>query len=189
MRPLMSRYPDFYRGSQEFADLQGALEPELEALWDARDDMMAQLDVETATWGLRYWEQTLGIPVEEAKPVDYRRSRVKAKLRGAGVTTVAMIRDVAESYSNGAVAVLEHPADYRLDIKFVGTVGIPPNLEDLTDALREILPAHLWWDYIIVYNTHNVLAGYTHAQLAGHTQLALREEALDGNADESLSAG
>ena len=97
MRKLIARYQDFYAGSPEFVDLQEALEPEALALWEARDGLLDQLVVETATWGLKYWEQTLGIPVDEAKELDYRRSRIKSRLRGAGVTTVALIQNVAES--------------------------------------------------------------------------------------------
>ena len=172
MRALISRYPDFYAGSPEFVDLQDALEPETLALWTVRDGLMDQLCVNTATWGLRYWEQTLGIPVEQEKALEYRRSRIRSKLRGSGVTTVALIESVAESFSNGDVAVTEDPQACRLEIKFVGTVGIPPNLEDLTESLREILPAHLAWDYVIVFNTWN--------ETAQHTWDELRTRSWDG---------
>ena len=36
MTALMARYPDFYRGSGEFVDMQQALEPEVLALWQAQ---------------------------------------------------------------------------------------------------------------------------------------------------------
>lgn len=165
MRALIARYPDFYAGSPEFVDMQNALEPEALALWTARDSLMDQLCVNTATWGLQYWEQTLGITVEQGKDLEYRRSRIRSKLRGSGVTTVALIESVAESFSNGDVAVTEDPQAYRLEIKFVGTIGIPPNLEDLTASLREILPAHLAWDYVMVYNTWDVTAQHTWDEL------------------------
>ena len=165
MRVLIARYPDFYAGSPEFVDMQNALEPEALALWTARDGLMDQLCVNTATWGLQYWEQTLGITVEQGKDLEYRRSRIRSKLRGSGVTTVALIESVAESFSNGDVAVTEYPQDYRLEIKFVGTIGIPPNLEDLTASLREILPAHLAWDYVMVYNTWDMTAQHTWNEL------------------------
>ena len=114
MTALMARYPDFYGGSGEFVDMQQALEPEVLALWQARDGLIDQLQLDTATWGLKYWEETLGIAVEEEKETEFRRSRIRSKLRGAGVTTVAMIQNVAESFSNGAVAVTEFPNRYRI---------------------------------------------------------------------------
>ena len=150
MRALIARYPDFYMGSPEFVEMQEALEPEVLELWTAQGGLMDQLCVNTATWGLQYWERTLGI---------------RSKLRGSGVTTVALIESVAESFSNGDVAVTEFPQAYRLEIKFVGTIGIPPNLEDLTASLREILPAHLAWDYVMVYNTWDMTARHTWDEL------------------------
>lgn len=177
MRALIARYPDFYAGSPEFADLQGALEPEALSLWTAQGGLMDQLCVNTATWGLQYWEQTLGITVEQGKDLEYRRSRIRSKLRGSGVTTVALIESVAESFSNGDVAVTEYPQAYRLEIKFVGTIGIPPNLEDLTASLREILPAHLAWDYVMVYNTWDVTAQHTWDELRQRTWEQVKGEA------------
>lgn len=177
MRALIARYPDFYAGSPEFVDMQNALEPEALALWTARDSLMDQLCVNTATWGLQYWEQTLGITVEQGKDLEYRRSRIRSKLRGSGVTTVALIESVAESFSNGDVAVTEYPQAYRLEIKFVGTIGIPPNLEDLTASLREILPAHLAWDYVMVYNTWDVTAQHTWDELRQRTWEQVKGEA------------
>ncbi len=165
MRALIGRYPDFYMGSPEFVEMQEALEPEVLELWTAQGGLMDQLCVNTATWGLQYWERTLGITVEQGKDLEYRRSRIRSKLRGSGVTTVALIESVAESFSNGDVAVTEFPQAYRLEIKFVGTIGIPPNLEDLTASLREILPAHLAWDYVMVYNTWDMTARHTWDEL------------------------
>lgn len=165
MRALIARYPDFYMGSPEFVEMQEALEPEVLELWTTQGGLMDQLCVNTATWGLQYWERTLGIPVEQGKDLEYRHSRIRSKLRGSGVTTVALIESVAESFSNGDVAVTEFPQAYRLEIKFVGTIGIPPNLEDLTASLREILPAHLAWDYVMVYNTWDMTARHTWDEL------------------------
>ena len=177
MRALISRYPDFYAGSPEFIDLQAALEPEVLDLWTARDGLLDQLAVDTATWGLRYWEQTLGLAVEKEKDPEFRRSRIRSKLRGAGVTTVALIESVAESFSNGEVELTEFPPQFRLEIKFVGSVGIPPNMDDLTAALREIMPAHLQWDYVIVYNTWAVTARHTWAELQARTWAQVKGEA------------
>lgn len=180
VRKLIVRYPDFYAGSAEFVDLQEALEPEVLALWEYRDSVLDQLSVDTATWGLRYWEQTLGIPVEAAKDLSFRRSRIKSKLRGAGITTVAMIQNVAESFSNGEVEIAEFANQFRIEIKFVGTIGIPPNMADLTEALREIIPAHLRWDYIIVYNTWGAVGSHIWAKLLARTWGAVKENDLNG---------
>ncbi|MEG2421727.1 MAG: putative phage tail protein, partial [Oscillospiraceae bacterium] len=150
---LLELLPGFYGGSLETADLENAIEPEILRLWADRDGIFDQLNIDTATWGLALWERDLGLPVEAEKPLPFRRSRILSKLRGQGTTTVAMIRNVAESFSNGAVDVVEHPGDYTFDVQFTGTIGIPPNMDDLSAAIEELKPAHLGYQYIILFRT------------------------------------
>lgn len=174
---LLEYLPSCY-GGPEIRAIQGALDVQAEKLLAARDGLMEQLNVETATWGLSTWEKALGLRTDVSKDLEYRRSRIKSKLRGQGTTTVAMIQNVAESFSNGQVDVLEHPAEYRFDIKFTGTIGIPPNMEDLTAAIEEIKPAHLAYDYIIIFRTWEMVAGMTWNEAAAYTWDQLREGAL-----------
>ena len=166
---LAELLPSFWDKSAEVIGIQRGIEPALVESWAARDGLLEQLSVSTATWGLEQWERSLGLAVDVAKPVEQRRARVISKLRGQGTTTVAMIKNMAESFSNGAVAVLEYPAEYRFEVKFVGTTGIPPNMEDLTAAIEEIKPAHLAYDYIIIYRTWAQVQAYTWDELQAHT--------------------
>lgn len=147
MRPFIGRYPVFLRRSPEFRDLQEALEPELLELWAARDSAMDQLCVETASWGLRYWERTLGLPAETGKDLEARRSRVRSRLLGADVSTVSLVETVAEIHAGLPARVEEHPERFWADICFDEAGGVPRNLEDLVEALREIMPAHLGWGF------------------------------------------
>ena len=178
MADLIDLLPECYKNSVEVVELQGAFQHWSDALQTARDDLMAQMNVETATWGLVTWEKALGLVTDASKPNEYRRTRIMSKLRGQGTSTKAMIENVAESFSNGDVAIIEYNIESRFEVKFVGTLGIPPNMDDLTAALEEIKPAHLAYSYIYVYRTHAMLSGYTHAQLAAYTHATLREGAI-----------
>lgn len=160
--PLVDMLPLFYKNSNEVADLQNALDIESEKAFSAKEDLIHQLNVETATWGLDIWEKAYGIETDISKPYDFRRSRIESKMRSKGVTTVAMIQNVAQSFSNGSVDVIEHPAEYRFEIKFIGTLGIPPNMDDLTAAIEEIKPAHLAYAYIYTYITWDKVEFYNH---------------------------
>ena len=144
---LLERYQEFYRSSPQMAAIQEAMDPEVLELQETLDSCLEQLSANTATWGLPYWEKTLGLPVEPGKPLDFRRGRVRAKLRGSGVTDVEMIQSVAESFTNGTVEVTEIPKAFKVQIYFTSSHGVPPNQDDLTQSLREIMPAHLAWEY------------------------------------------
>lgn len=148
MRPFLSRYPQFFAGSPEFRDLQQTQETELLDLWAARDSALDQLCVDTATWGLRYWEGTLGIPVDGGKDLEVRRSRIKAKLMGADVTTVALVKSVAELHTGLPTEVVEFPNLFWVTLMFSLNSGMPTDIEGLTETLKEIMPAHLGWGFL-----------------------------------------
>lgn len=151
MAELIELLPANYKNSQEVVELQEALGNHIAAATAAKADVFKQLDVNTATWGLSYWEQAYGIKTDILKSYDYRRTRLLSKMRGQGSTTSAMIKNAAESFSNGEVEIAEDNANYQFTVKFIGAKGIPPNLDDLKDAVEEIKPAHLKAIYEFTY--------------------------------------
>jgi len=145
------RLPEYHFNSPETAAIQAAFSRQTDALESARDDFLLQLFVNTATWGLALWEALLGLETDIARSLEYRRSRVKSKLRGQGVTTAEMIANVAASFTGGEIIVIERPKDYAFDVKFTGFYGVPANIEDLSAAIEEIKPAHLVYQYLYSY--------------------------------------
>jgi hypothetical protein len=133
---------------------------ELESLNGEIADVLAQFYIDTATWGLANWERVCGLTTDETKPYDQRRSVIKSKLRGVGTVTVDMIKNVAGAYAGGEIDVTEDNAHYTVNVKFVGERGIPANLDDCKNALRDIIPAHLAINYIFTYTTFGELTSY-----------------------------
>lgn len=148
----MSDYLPAYYGEsvvmRNIIDREGA---ELGRLNAAAYDVLAQFFVDTATWGLANWERVCGLPTDLTKPIEQRRAIVKARLRGIGTVTVALIKSVAEAYDNGEVDVREDNANYTIIITFISTRGVPPDIDDIKAALREIIPAHLAINYEFTY--------------------------------------
>lgn len=175
---LIDYLPPFYRDSPEVQAIQQALEPEADRLRQETEDIARQLALLDADWGLEYWEQALGIPVDLSKPLEFRRSRAASKLRGQGTATIALLQNVAMSFANGQTDILEYPKEFRFEVKFTGVIGIPPNLDDLSDAIEEIKPAHLTYSYIILYRLHKNLKAYTHADLGRYAHKTIREEPI-----------
>lgn len=161
MSNLFQYLPNYYQDIREFQTLIGTENEEVEQLSATIDEVLKQFYVDTATWGLANWERICGIPIDESKPVEQRRSVIKSKLRGIGTVTVALIKNVAESWYNGEVEVTEQPSLYTVKIKFVSKLGVPSNLADIQNALREILPAHLAinfeFSYLLIKDVHNVM--------------------------------
>lgn len=158
MPELNSYLPRFYEDIREAQAILNTETKSLNQLNADIDDVLAQFFIDTATWGLSRWESICGIPTDESKPIDQRRSVVKSKVRGIGTVTVGLIKDVAESYGNGQVDVIEDNVNYTITIKFVSDLGVPTNLNDIKNSLREIIPAHLAINYAFTFVTYDQLS-------------------------------
>ena len=142
--------------------------PEIKAIYDAEgielgllkyqlDDIKKQFRIDTATWGLDWWEDKYGIKTNYLLSYEDRREIVKAKKRGRGTTTKAMIKNTAESFSGGECNVIEHNSEYYFTIHFIGVKGIPRNMQAFKDMLEIIKPAHLGYVFMYTYNTWGML--------------------------------
>lgn len=121
------------------------------------DDVKKQLHIDTATWGLIYWEERYGIETNLGLSYEQRRESVKAKKSGQGTTSIVMIKRVAENFSGGEVNVIEHDDDYYFTVQFIGVKGIPRNMEAFKNMLDDIKPAHLEYVFQYSYTVWNVL--------------------------------
>lgn len=140
--------------SAPVSELQEAFQPEIDTLAAAFQKIPEyELFAKTADQWIGLWETAYGIPIEAEKPLSYRRSRLMSKVRGSGTTTADMIRQVVSSYANSDCEVIEHPGNYSFDVKFVGIVGIPPNMDDVRATIEEIKPAHLTYQFLYLFYT------------------------------------
>ena len=78
MSNLVFRLPRYYQDSPQVSELERVLGEQAEALRVSESDTLAQLWIDTATWGLDLWEQWAGLPVDRTRPYSYRRGRVEA---------------------------------------------------------------------------------------------------------------
>lgn len=154
---LFDYLPHYYRESQTVDNIVGREAEEFTRLNADVQDVLDQYFIDSATWGLAIWERICGIPTDVAKPLEQRRSVIKSKLRGVGTVTVALVKSVAEAYHNGEVEVTEDFADLTIVVTFVSKLG---NLEDIENALREIIPAHLAIRFEFTYMIWAALDSY-----------------------------
>lgn len=145
----MSYLPENYPASRETVAFQEALQPEVDVVWQARDDLLAQLDPYTATWGLDYWEDSLGLANGQGVEAEVRRRAVAAKLQGRAATTPEVVKNVAQTLLGVPVNVIEVFGEYRVELAV--EPGFVPGAEliRLKEQLRGIMPAHLDWACVI----------------------------------------
>ena len=81
---------------------------------------------------------------------------------------------MAVAFSNGEVEVNPTATPGLYEIKFVGTKGVPDNIDGLKEALSIIIPAHLGISYKFTYNAWNFVSGKTWGEVATQTWEDLR---------------
>ena len=162
---LLNKLPKYYRTSTMMQIILNADEAALGAAKDAVDAVDAQCLIATATFGVPGSEDSL----------DRRRERVLAKKRGGGSGTIAHLKNVISSFSNGEVEIRENYAKYTIEIEFVGVKGIPPYMDDVKNAIDEIIPAHIAYTIKITYRTWAEVAEKTWAEVAEKTWAEIAE--------------
>lgn len=175
---MLSYIPEWLGGSRFFATLLTAEGKEFDELVANGQGLLKQFYVATAAEpGLDLWEEMLGLPNHTGKPLDQRRSRIIAMLRGMGTVTVPLIQNIAESYVYGKVAVTEHPAQYGFTVKFIDSRGVPPNINDVKEAIEKAKPAHLSVTYAFTLTTWQEVKAlnWTQVKTGSWEQLRSRE--------------
>lgn len=149
----MSYLPNFYNDVIEVKEIQLNFGQEMAKIKFSVKDLIDQCFIDTATFGLDFYERMYGITIDKSKSYEERREIIKAKLRGSGTATKELIKNVATAFSGGEVEIEEYPEEYRFVVRFVGIKGIPKNMTGLISALEEIKPAHLSYSFKYTFTT------------------------------------
>lgn len=137
--------PAYYHYSKVYNGLQEANAVELDLINETNKEIAIQLDPKTATWGLTFWEERLGLPIlSSSDDYNQRRKKVLARIRAGAPFSAAMVKAVVEAYT-------EKPVRVAFDIPN-GQVKIFFNREfnataELFTAIDNIIHAHLGFDF------------------------------------------
>ncbi|WP_353096249.1 putative phage tail protein [Tissierella praeacuta] len=147
MSRLLEYLPSYERSSIVFQEILNAEQIEFNKLGLNMEDLERQFFIDTATWGLAIYEKELNLPIRPNKSLEERKSIIKAKMRGVGKVSLAMIKAIVEAFTNVSVDV---DFDRRIQIAFTNQEKIKFSKE-MSNAINEVKPAHLGYDYIVNY--------------------------------------
>jgi len=148
---LLKKLPSYYRKSKVMQELFESIESEFQRLKDKVTLTENQFFVILADENIALHEQDVGLAVDTNADLDTRRGRVLSKLRGTGTVTKTMMKNVAASFVNGDIEIIEYPSQYCFSVKFTSRTGVPYNIADIQAMIEEIKPAHLAVEYIFTY--------------------------------------
>lgn len=181
IRDLESYFPQVYLNSY-VKEVLRCCQIEIEQLFD--DLILAEKEyfISSATYSLPWWSNLAGIDYDKNVDTETSRSNILARIRANGITTVDVIKRIAESYSNGTCEVIEDYANYKFTVKFISTIGIPKRIDEIKKIIDKIKPAHLAYDFEFKYRTwgdiKNIGKTYSEWKTEGKTWNDLREGVL-----------
>ena len=166
---MIKHLPKYERTNKLIVEILRAISIELDNLKVDTEQNYSELFIDTAIRALSIHERDLGI--QNSVLTDrQRRELIIAHYRATlEQTTDETIKNVAAAFSNGEVEINPTDTEGIFEIKFVGLVGIPDNMQGLMNTLDVILPAHLGVIYTYVFNTWNDISHLTWDQAAVYT--------------------
>lgn len=148
---MLEKMPSYYKKSKVMREIVDSIEMEFKRLQEKAVLTENQFFVLLADENIQNHENDVGVTPDPSLDIDSRRSRVLSKLRGTGTVTKTMMKNVAASFVNGDIEIIEYPSEYCFAVKFTSKHGVPYNLNDIKAMIEEIKPAHLAVEYIFTY--------------------------------------
>jgi hypothetical protein len=177
-REITNYLPRFYDDFQQVVVMLKTEANEFTRVRAKLNEILDQFYVETATYGLDRWESITDIEYIEERSTISRRHYINAKLRGVGTVTPALLKSIVDAFYTAEI--YEEPSDFKVRIKLVGKRGVPKNLEDIEEAVNNVIPAHLQPYFEFTYLPWNEVeeAGLTWEQAEQYTAEDLEEAFL-----------
>lgn len=181
---IRDNIPEFIANIPAMADLTAAEQPEIDRIEGKAEATLGEFFVGTFTATTAdTWERLVGYEPAPGWDIARRRERVRSRLLSTSPMTPAMLKEIIESMAMTTIDLTEDADNYKLNVKFVGIYGVSPYIDDVKAEIERIRPYHLQVIYEWVYAQHKQIGDFTHAQLAGYTQDAIRNGGILNGTD------
>ncbi|MGL4569308.1 MAG: putative phage tail protein [Fusobacteriaceae bacterium] len=122
------------------------------------------------------WENFFNLKKQPSWTLQDRIERVIYTKNGHGTFTLERVKENSRIFTNGEVDIEEKYSDYHFIIKFISVIGNPPNIENFIEFIETNKPAHLSYELIFRYRTHEELNPFPHETLKNYTHNQLNSK-------------
>ena len=140
---LISYISPIYEQSRIMQAIFEAIGEEFNNSYEQLEDIKKQLFPQTATWGLVYWEQRLGLPTNYSESLNVRRGKVIAKLQTKYPMNPANMANIIKNYTGSEVLIVENVKPYTFEV--IVDIDNINNNNDMKKIVNKIKPSHLAW--------------------------------------------
>ncbi|MDB3560263.1 hypothetical protein C4233_06730 [Clostridioides difficile] len=152
-REMLLTLSPIYEQSLVMNSIYEAIGSEFDNLELLNEEIELQLFPQSATWGLSFWENRVGLTTNIDEDIEIRRRKVIAKLQSKYIMTPKRMSMILQSYTGANIKINENISPYTFGVELTSTQGFPRDLEDLEDLYKRvnvIKPSHLAVSYKLV---------------------------------------
>jgi uncharacterized protein YmfQ (DUF2313 family) len=144
----ISKYlPKYLQKDNNFHAITDVTSFEHEKVRQELQDIFEQFFVSTATWGLEMWERVFELTPTSDEIYEYRRNQILLKMRGAGMSTVAAMTKIVNTYGSGYI--VEDNAKYNFSIYCSAEAAALVKMKQQIEIYK---PAHLGYTVYLGYS-------------------------------------
>lgn len=175
---ILSYLPEVFKSIREMSAHAEAVNPELTALWgDIEKAYSDQYLYEMSENGVKRWEKMIGIVPMGTDTLEDRRFRIINRLNAQLPYSYRMLESHLTQMCGPSGYKLSYDAEtFTLTVKV--SLAVKKQYNEIFDLVNQMIPLNIVLDYDLLYNTHTVLSGFTHAELSAFNHNALRNEAI-----------
>lgn len=148
---LKEYVPEYLAKNKIFSADYSIQQRELDISNEDIQDIIKQCFVETATWGLNYWDKFTGLNTQKYD-LQIRRNLIKSKLIMQPPFTKSMLKELLNNFVISS-EIIEHNSEYSFDIILKTKDELRENLNFIINQIEIGKPAHLDYKIIIDYLT------------------------------------
>ena len=149
----ISRYlPAFLQKDGNFKAITDVSSMEHERIRAELQDIFAQFFVDTATWGLSMYERVFDLTPAADEIYEYRRNQILQKMRGTGMSTVAVMTKIVNTYGSGYI--VENNAKYNFSIYCSAETAALAKMKKQIEIYK---PAHLGYTVYLGYSWNGAI--------------------------------
>lgn len=161
---ILQYLPSFLSKDKLFRATNDADSVEHDSIRVDLQDLLNQLRILTATWGIEKWEELVDITPRDGADIESRRAAVLLKLKKPPSVTVTFLEKLINRYiADKSGTVTDHPETYTTDF------NIPlldkESMAGVTRDVRIYIPAHIG----AVYKAHTLTGAENHIAMLKST--------------------
>lgn len=178
-RKLINYLPPFMQEYKELAVIMGTEQTEIDDLWTAAEDALAdQFILDATESGVSRWEVMLGISPKGTDTLNERKFRILTKLNQELPYTMRKLEQALTNLcGTDGFSIDLQAANYHVEVKL--GLANQNDYQEVVNLLTKMLPANLTQGVQIKYNSNDVLEQFTYSQLAAYTHEQLRNEVFN----------